>query len=916
MLQVRSHSPAARDRAADRRRRIAPGAAIAITAFVGATMGLGPVAAFAADTITCTDGGALSGGTLTVASGETCTVTATTSLQKLVITDATSAIAVPDGYSLSIVVDGVETGQYYDGAASAVAPSLVPGTYESASDTGVQLVVTATLSYTQFGTTFPLRQALEVDASGVVEDGSVTQAITGGSYDDDSADGVTITSTGDGLAGIDVEGGEYAINDPTIAFDGNGRLDFAGIGAGIRVANSGTSVRVDGADIDNTGAVRSGIVVTDGATAVVKDSTIATADGVLPDDYTLSPPPNMRAVPWALGLTGNVRATNLVGNGTKATYLNDDVSSTNWGVLSTDSTSNSFLTSIGTTITTLDGGYGSYADGQSVTDTFLGTTFDVDDYGVISTGGTINIGDASQAAVTALNDAHDLGLTDEDIADVVDAATTIDSGRFGIMWHGGGSSNIAAGTVSIDGATAIHTGETTFQDKANGVTLNVDGSDGATIQSDTGVIFQLMESDDPGGLSTTSVYTDPVYADPTATATRDTSWDLSSTSADKPAIVNLTDLDVAGDFYNAVYTDTPKNLILNLDGSSVAGLITSSTSVHDVATISYDDGEGYKNIGEVTNTATTPVNNGVIVSLADSSTWTVTGTSYVTSLTTDDTSSIEGADGRAVTISGGTVGSTPISPSDLVAGETYTGTYGDPIVVTVADLVPTTTTVAVSSSSVTEGTAADATVTVAADDATPAGDVTVSVDGTEVGTATLDADGTATLTLPSDLAVGSHTVTATYATGSGFEGSTGEATLEVTAAVPTLTVSPGSVAAGGTVTVSGSGLEPNESYEIWLHSDPVQLATGTADSDGTFSLTVTIPSSTTTGSHQIELRPATSTAVYADLTVTAAASSSSSLASTGSDFPAAPVAFLSALLLLLGGSAVVAARRRLRRTHD
>ncbi|MFT4306248.1 MAG: Ig-like domain-containing protein [Microbacterium sp.] len=893
------------------RRRTAALSAVAVAAVVGASTGIVPAFA-ASDTVTCTDDSTITDGTLTVGSGVTCTLTETTSLQKLVITDSTSAIEVPDDDSLSIVVDGVETGQYYDGTSTA-APALVPGTYESSSDTGVQLVVTTTLWYTLFGTTFPLRQALEIDSSGIVDDGSVTQAITGGSYDDDSADGVTIASTGDGFAGIDVEGGDYSINDPTISFDGNGRLDFAGIAAGIRAANSGTSVRVDGADIDNTGAVRSGIVVTDGATAVVKDSTIVTYDGVLPDDYTLSPPPNMRQVPWALGLTGNVRATNMVGSGTKATYLNDDVSSQNWGVLSTDSTSDSILTSIGTTVTTLDGGYGSYADGSSVTDNFLGTTFDVDDYGVISTGGTINIGDASQEAVTALNEANDLGLTDEDIADVQDAATTIDSGRFGIMWHGGGSSDIAAGTVNIDGATAIHTGETTFQDKASGMTLNIDGSDGATVQSDTGVIFQLMESDDPGGLSTTSVYTDPVYADPTATATRDTSWDLTSTSTDNPAIVNLTGLSVEGDFYNAVYEDTPKNLVLNLDGSAVAGLITSSTSVHDVATISYDDGEGYTNIGEVTNTATTPVNNGVIVSLADSSTWTVTGTSYLTSLTTDATSSIVGVDGRAVTLSGGTIGSTPVSPSELTAGETYTGTYGDPIVVTIADLVPTTTTVSLSSDSVAEGTAADATVTVAADDATPTGEVTVSVDGTEVGTAALAADGTASVTLPSDLAVGSHTVTATYATGSGFEGSSGEATLEVTATVPTIALSPSTVVAGDTVTVSGSGLDAGESYEIWLHSDPVQLATGVAGADGTYSLTVTIPSSTEAGAHQVELLPATSTAVYADLTVTAASTTStststSSLATTGSDFPAGGVA-LGALVLLLLGAAIVAVRR-------
>ncbi|MEP9385185.1 hypothetical protein [Nocardioides sp. KR10-350] len=638
-------------------------------------------AGFGADAqnITCDGGDSLSHGTLTVGSGETCEVSATTSLQKLVITDDTSQITVPDGDVLSIVVDGADTGQAYDGG-NVTAPALVPGTYSSRSRTGVELVVTSAVQYSMFGLTFPLRQALEVGSSGLDRSASVTQAVSGGTYNSAGAAGVSIRSKGDGMAGIDVEDGDYAITRPSIALRGNGRLDFAGIGAGIRIANSGTNVRVDGAKINNSGAVRSGIVVTDGAAAVVKNSTIATHDGTLPSDYTLSPPPNMRAVPWALGLTGNVRATNMVGSGTRATYLNDDVSSTNWGVLSTDSTSNSFLTSIGTKVTTVNGGYGSYADGASVTDTFLGTRFDVDDYGVISTGGTIRIGDASKAAVRALNSADNLGLTAADIASVTSRATSIDSGRFGIMWHGGGTSDIDAGTVDIGGATRINTGETTFQDKANGVTLNLDGSHGARVTSRTGVIFQLMESDDPGGLSTTSVYTDPVYGHPGVTATRDTSWDLANTaSSNKPATLNLTDLTTTGNFYNAVYNTVPKNMVMNLDGSAVTGVISSSTSVHKVPTISYDNGQGYKNIGEVTNTVSSPVNNGVIVNLANGSTWRVTGTSYLTSLTIDQHSRIVGHGGKVTITQGGTT----YTPDQLV-GKTITGGYGDPIIVKVA----------------------------------------------------------------------------------------------------------------------------------------------------------------------------------------------------------------------------------------
>lgn len=42
---------------------------------------------------------------------------------------------------------------------------------------------------------------------------------------------------------------------------------------------------MDGADIDNRGAVRTGVIARDGASVIVKNSRIHTREGVLPDDY-------------------------------------------------------------------------------------------------------------------------------------------------------------------------------------------------------------------------------------------------------------------------------------------------------------------------------------------------------------------------------------------------------------------------------------------------------------------------------------------------------------------------------------------------------------------------------------------------------------------------------------------------------
>lgn len=68
---------------------------------------------------------------------------------------------------------------------------------------------------------------------------------------------------------------------------------------------------------------------------------------------------------------------------------------------------------------------------------------------------------------------------------------------------------------------------------------------------------------------------------------------------------------------------------------------------------------------------------------------------------------------------------------------------------------------------------------------------------------------------------------------------------------PTPRVSTAAPTAGGTMTISGDGFAPGASLTIVLHSDPVALATATADANGAYSVTVTIPAGTTAGTHQI-----------------------------------------------------------------
>jgi len=90
-----------------------------------------------------------------------------------------------------------------------------------------------------------------------------------------------------------------------------------------------------------------------------------------------------------------------------------------------------------------------------------------------------------------------------------------------------------------------------------------------------------------------------------------------------------------------------RNLVLNLNQVKITGAITSSTTKHRQETISAAD---YLEVGEVKNTPSAAVNNGVVLSLTNSS-WTVTGTSYLTSLTLDEGSTVSPAKGYKLAMS-------------------------------------------------------------------------------------------------------------------------------------------------------------------------------------------------------------------------------------------------------------------------
>lgn len=117
----------------------------------------------------------------------------------------------------------------------------------------------------------------------------------------------------------------------------------------------------------------------------------------------------------------------------------------------------------------------------------------------------------------------------------------------------------------------------------------------------------------------------------------------------------------------------------------------------------------------------------------------------------------------------------------------------------------------------------------------------------------------AEITVPTDAEPGVKTVAATcdhYNRKDEYP----KASLEVVAAPAGAKVETdvGSVAAGGEITVTASGFQPDEEISVTLFSDPVKLGVLTADGEGGASDTFTIPVSVAVGVHRLELRGLTS----------------------------------------------------------
>ena len=571
------------------------------------------------------------------------------------VIEENQVLVAPAGKEVTMTVGGVVT-------------YPAPGTYKD-----VKLTLTASYLKTTGGPggshTHHYRTAVFVKDGEVVADKTIPAAYTG-EVDGKAAKNVTIEANDHMFNGFMVMGGDYAIQNARITVRGCGGNDFQGYGAGIMTSGD-AKVEIDGCVIHNEGAIRSAIWCGGQSIVNVKNTVVAALDSPNLDPYFRGlSVPMMKQVPFALGLIGNCRATNVLDQA-QVTYEDSIVIGENWGALSTDSgqqptsllcknilagighlevaqpgkeyTAKKTVAGVEYGFTMSGSGYISYGDG-GVTDTFIDCEFYAPDYLFISPG--------------------TMPMTFQGVKAVSD--------RTGWMWHQtrGGKLIVEGGDYQIK--------DCAFQIKS-GAYVDIQCSGAKIALGEGGTLIQQLESDDAGGIITRQ-YVVPEIED-------DWSKVAPSESVIPDSTATFTDMDLTGNVFNSVY-GSRHGLAVKFVNSKITGILSSTNANHlkadgtvapggyafqqDNNDVSHgiDDYEvfdpmAYKYGGRLANKATPPVNNPVKIAL-EGSAWTVTGESFLTALSFDAASSIAGKvylDGQEITAPGAYEGKIVVLPA-------------------------------------------------------------------------------------------------------------------------------------------------------------------------------------------------------------------------------------------------------------
>lgn len=182
------------------------------------------------------------------------------------------------------------------------------------------------------------------------------------------------------------------------------------------------------------------------------------------------------------------------------------------------------------------------------------------------------------------------------------------------------------------------------------------------------------------------------------------------------------------------------------------------------------------------------------------------------------------------------------------------------------------------------------------------------------------------LPVPAATAPGSHQITATcdsYDNVDHYAPVTLTVVAAATSTSTTSTTSPSgasaaigvrSVPQGGTFDFQGGGFNPGETVDVTIFSDPVKVASVTANASGSVSGRATVPTSVDPGTHRLELKGASSGKV-ASVTFTVSAAGTAAVAAAGAGLPdtgsssTGPTSVAAMSALVVGAILVITAAR-------
>ncbi len=481
---------------------------------------------------------------------------------------------------------------------------------------------------------YTFRQALKVENGKINDNETIPSLLTNVKYSATGMSDGSLVSNGAFFNGVTVDSSPFIINKVNFEALGDGANDFQGEAAVI-LAQGSANVSLNNSYIHTAGVIRTAAAAKESGVLNIDDSVIYTEEGTDTDaEYDALVVPMMKRTPFALGIEGTVRATNILGAG-QGKYTDSLIVSSGWGVLSTDSGEaysntgtyaldvSNVVAGIGSVsvmsaaeneanydaVKTVNGvkygfkqtgsGYVAYAD-SGVYDKFDNVKFYSDDY--------VQIMASQQSSAYYTN-------------------STLDSGRIAIMTqqNNGGTISIKDSKVEAEDTVVQIKSGAANEGYTNVVFDNADidlGDD----HNYGGTLVELVESDDAGNPGNTTYTIDDQGNNAKYTNT---------TIADSNATLKNGSYD--GNIWNNIYNKR-EALNVTLDAATLTGTISSSYGTHmdqNNKTVAngtvlegYTHGDyrkgnltDYRVIGAQYNTASAQVNNAVNVTLKNNSTW-------------------------------------------------------------------------------------------------------------------------------------------------------------------------------------------------------------------------------------------------------------------------------------------------------